>query len=66
MATTRIEKYRNYRRNIAASSNNVHILKNPSINENFAAEMVFFKKISFKNHVINLVITLIIVFLISL
>ena len=58
MAGTRIEKYRKYRQSIAARSDNIPVLKTPSISEEYAIEAGFFKKLSIKNHVINYSIAL--------
>ena len=66
MAGTRIEKYRKYRQSIAARADNIPVLKTPSVNDGFADEEGFFKKIAIKNRVINLSIALAIVIIIAL
>ena len=66
MAGTRIEKYRKYRESIAARSDNIPVLKTPSVNDSFADEAGFFKKIMIKNRVINLSIALLIVVIVAL
>lgn len=66
MAGTRIEKYRKYRQSIAARSDNIPVLKTPSISEEYAIEAGFFKKLSIKNRVINYSIALAILIIATL
>lgn len=66
MAGTRTEKYRKYRQAIAARSDNIPVLKTPSVSDNFTDEAGFFKKIEIKNKVINYLISLVIVSIIAL
>ena len=66
MAESRVEKYRKYRQNIAARSNNIPVLKTPSVHDDFADEAGFFKKIELKNRVINLSIVFVIILIITL
>ena len=66
MAGTRIEKYRRYRQSIAAKSDNIPVLKTPSVNAEYAEEAGFFKKIRIKNRLINYCIALTIVIILTL